>query len=284
MSRHSLAAILSRPRDFLGTEFIYAVVSQRAGGLSIGINLNPEKKCNFDCVYCEVKNPETHRERQVDLAVLSKELRNVLTLLQLGKFRELPGFAQTPPELMVLKNVTISGNGEPTLCPNFHQAVQEVVRIRQVPQYPAFKLVLITNGTGLHLSGVQEALKLFSEGDEVWIKLDAGTQIYMTQVNRTRFPMETVLNNIRVVGVWRPVVIQSLFCSIQGEGPSDLEIEQYVQRLADLVCKGTKIRLVQIYSAVREPAGAGCGHLPLARLSYIARRVREGAGLRAEVY
>lgn len=47
-------APFGRPREFLGNRFVYAVISQRAHGLSIGINLNPNKACNFDCAYCEV--------------------------------------------------------------------------------------------------------------------------------------------------------------------------------------------------------------------------------------
>lgn len=284
MNTRALEAILHRPRDFLGNQFVYAVVSQRAGGLTLGINLNPNKKCNFSCVYCEVKDDQSGKERQVDMAVLSKELQNVLTLYQLNKFSELPGFANVPDELLKLKNVAFSGNGEPTLCPNFLAAVQEVVRIRKLPQLPSFKMVLITNGTGLNQPSVREGLRLFAESDEVWIKLDAGSPEYMRRVNRTKVPLESVLANILALAKTRPVVIQSLFCSINGEGPSDDEIEYFVQRLAELKRDGARIDLVQIYSAMREPAQSGCGHLPLARLSQIVRRVRELAGLRAELY
>jgi wyosine [tRNA(Phe)-imidazoG37] synthetase (radical SAM superfamily) len=284
VNQRSLEGILHRPRDFLGNQFVYAVISQRAGGLSIGINLNPNKKCNYSCVYCEVKDDESSKERQVEMAVLSRELQNVLTLYQLNKFKELPGFASVPAELLQLKNVAFSGNGEPTLCPNFLAAVQEVARIRKLPLFPAFKMVLITNGNGLNSPSVREGLKLFLDTDEIWIKLDAGSQEYMNRINRTRASIESVLANILALGKARPIVIQSLFCSINGSGPSDDEIEYYVQRLALLQRDGAKIDHVQIYSAMREPVQSGCGHLPLARLSQIVRRVRELTGLRAEIY
>ena len=51
-----------RPRDWLGNRFVYAVISARARGLSLGVNVNPDKKCNFDCSYCEVDRRHPVRE------------------------------------------------------------------------------------------------------------------------------------------------------------------------------------------------------------------------------
>ncbi len=284
MNAQSLEAILHHPRSFLTNRFVYAVISQRAGGLSIGINMNPDQACNFDCVYCEVKRTGTHQGERVDIEVMSRELKNLLAFLQLGKFHELNGFTEVPKELLILKMVSLSGDGEPTLCPNFFEIVQEIVRIRQNRQFPPFKIVLITNTTGLHLSSVQKGLSLFSENDEVWAKLDAGTQAYMGEINRTHLPLETILANILLVGRQRPIIIQSLFCLFNGEEPSDSEIEAYVQRLLELKNKGAQITLVQIYSVVRQPAQKGCLPLSLARLSYIRRCIRELTDLNAEVY
>src|SRR5262245_18709445 len=69
-----------RPRGFLGKRFVYAVISQRAHGLSIGINLNPDKFCNFDCAYCEVNRGVPGQDTKVDLEVLAAELEELLTL------------------------------------------------------------------------------------------------------------------------------------------------------------------------------------------------------------
>ena len=284
MNAQSLEAILRHPRSFLTNRFVYAVISQRAGGLSIGINMNPDQACNFDCVYCEVKRTGTHQGERVDIEVMSKELKNLLALLQLGKFHQLNGFTEIPKELLILKMVALSGDGEPTLCPNFFEIIQEVVRIRQNRQFPLFKMVLITNATGLHLPSVQKGLGLFTESDEIWAKLDVGTQAYMEKINCAHLPLEKVLANILLVGRQRPIIIQSLFCSLDGKEPSDPEIEAYVQRLLELKNKGVKIILIQIYSVVREPAHKDCLPLPLARLSYIARCVRKITGLRTEVY
>src|ERR1041385_9550500 len=137
----------SRPRGFFGNRFVYAVISQRAHGLSIGVNMNPDKFCNFDCVYCEVDRRENSHDTKVDLAVLSAELRKMLGLVQGGNIRELPGYQSVPQELLQLKEVALSGDGEPTLCPNFAEVVEAVVHVRAQRDYPFFKIVLITNST-----------------------------------------------------------------------------------------------------------------------------------------
>jgi wyosine [tRNA(Phe)-imidazoG37] synthetase (radical SAM superfamily) len=285
MDLNSLHEILHQPRTFLGNQFVYAVISQRAGGLSVGINMNPDQKCNFDCVYCEVKRSKNlNGIQKVDIPVMSSELKKFLGIIQLGKVHEFPEFKNIPEDLLMLKNVALSGEGEPTFCANFTEVVDEVLQIRKEPQFPSFKLVLITNGTGLYSEAVQQGLQKFSPRDEIWVKLDAGTQEYMWYVNKTRFSLDALLTNITNLGRVRPIVIQSLFCSIEGEGPSDAEIEAYVGRLKDLKGEGTKISLVQIYSTSRPPAHLGSEHLSLKRLSWIGQKVRTATGLKVEVY
>src|SRR5262252_8748513 len=94
-----------RPREFLGNRFVYAVISQRAHGLSIGINFNPDKTCNFNCAYCEVNRDLRGRDAKVDLSVLETELEEILTMTNEKRLRELPYFRTVPDELLTLKNV-----------------------------------------------------------------------------------------------------------------------------------------------------------------------------------
>src|SRR6478736_6133962 len=89
LSRNTAAAY-GRAPEFLGNRFVYAVISQRAHGLSIGINLNPDKCCNFDCAYCEVNRDLPGRDVVVDLDVLAAELDNLLTLTYAKRLREFP--------------------------------------------------------------------------------------------------------------------------------------------------------------------------------------------------
>src|ERR1051326_2317588 len=173
-----------RPPEFLGNRFVYAVISQRAHGLSIGINLNPDKVCNFDCGYCEVNRKIPARDTAVDLEVMTAELENLLALTFSQQLRQFPYFQTVPDELLALKGVALSGEGEPTLSPQFAEIVREVIHVRSLGRFPFFKIVLITNSFGLDQLDVRLGLQLLTLKDEIWIKLDAGTQDYMTLVNR----------------------------------------------------------------------------------------------------
>ena len=270
--------------DFLGNRFVYVVVSPRARGLSIGVNMNPDRKCNFACVYCEVNHRVPARESQLDGRVMVAELQKTFGLVQAGRLRERPWYCTLPQELLQLRHVTLSGDGEPTLAPNFAEVVESVFHLRAVGQWPFFKIVLVTNATGLDQPQVQEGLSFFSPADEIWAKLDGGTQAYLNGVNRPEVRLEKILENILTVAKHRPVVIQSLFPAINGVEPPPEEIDQYVQRLKELKAAGAQISLVQIYSATRPTPSSACGHLPLKSLSRIVQAVRQGTGLKAEVF
>jgi wyosine [tRNA(Phe)-imidazoG37] synthetase (radical SAM superfamily) len=272
------------PRQFLGNRFVYAVVSPRARGLSIGVNMNPDKRCNFDCGYCEVNRAAPAPGKSLNVDVMADELQRTLALAYSGELRKLSNYQNTPAELLELRHVALSGDGEPTLCPNFLDAVRAVVHVRALGRFPFFKIVLLTNATGLDLREVQDGLKLFTQQDEIWAKLDAGTQRYMDHVNRPDCSLEKIVENILFVARQRPVIVQSLFPLLNGEEPSSEEIEQYALRLLGLKEAGAQIPLVQIYSATRPTMHSNCGHLPLKTLSHIARRVREVSGLKAEVF
>jgi wyosine [tRNA(Phe)-imidazoG37] synthetase (radical SAM superfamily) len=272
------------PRDFLDNRFVYAVVSARARGLSIGVNMNPDKQCNFDCIYCEVRRQEPAVEKHLDTEVMAVELNRTLEFVLAGRMRERPWYRAVPEELLKLRHVTLSGDGEPTLAPNFVEALQAVVHVRALGGFPFFKLVLITNATGLDQPQVQHGLKLLTQADEIWAKLDGGTEAYLNKVDRLNVPLQRVLNNILLAARQRPVIIQSLFPLINNEEPPAVEIEQFALRLKELKEHGAQIPLVQIYSAARPMPNSNCGHLPLKTLSRIAQAVRHVAGLKAEVF
>jgi wyosine [tRNA(Phe)-imidazoG37] synthetase (radical SAM superfamily) len=272
------------PRDFLDNRFVYAVVSARARGLSLGVNMNPDKRCNFDCLYCEVDRRSPPRETKLDVNAMAAELHKTLAFVLAGKLHGRLGYSTLSRELLTLRHVALSGDGEPTLAPNFAEAVQAVVHVRALGEFPFFKIVLITNATGLDQSQVQQGLKQLTRSDEIWAKLDGGTQAFLQKVDRPNVPLEKVLANILLVGRQRPVVIQSLFPAINGEEPPAREIEEYAQRLKELKAAGADISLVQIYSAMRPMFHAECGHLPLKTLSHIAQTVRQVASLKAEVF
>ena len=284
VTQPKLVTAFGCPRNSLDNRFVYVVVSPRARGLSIGVNLNPDKYCNFDCMYCEVNRREPTRERRLDVDVMAAELQQTLDWVHSGRIRQLGWYGSLPPDLLQLRHVALSGDGEPTLCPNFVEAVQTVLHLRALAKFHFFKIVLITNATGLDIPNVQTMVRHLTRQDEIWAKLDAGTQAYMDRVNRSSVPLEKVIANILALARERPVVIQSLFPLIDGVEPPQEEIDQYARRLLDLRSAGAQISLVQVHSATRPASRSECAHLPLKSLSRIAQTVKRVTGLPVEVF
>jgi len=85
-------ATFGHPRDYLGNRHVYTVLSQRARGISLGINLNPDQHCSFACVYCEVNRDRPGRAKQLDLKVMTAELTTMLGRVYENRMREIPWF------------------------------------------------------------------------------------------------------------------------------------------------------------------------------------------------
>lgn len=270
------------PRDFLQNQFVYVVISPRARGLSVGVNLNPAVTCTFHCAYCEIDRAQPARAAQFDSNRMGIELRETLDLVRDGSLRQWDRYSRVPEDLLELRHVALSGDGEPTLSPHFVEAIEVMTHRRATGNF--FKIVLVTNSTALDQPPVAKGLKLLTRKDEVWAKLDGGTQEYLNRVNGATVSLNKILNNILSVGRQRPVVIQSLFPAINGVEPAPEEIQEYVQRLKELVSAGAEISNVQIYSATRPTARAGCTHLPLKTLTQIARTVQKSTRLPVEVF
>jgi wyosine [tRNA(Phe)-imidazoG37] synthetase (radical SAM superfamily) len=185
----------------------------------------------------------------------------------------------------LIQHVVISGSGEPTVSPQFAEAMEGILHLRALRQHPFFKIVLMTNAVALHEPSVARTLKLLCREDEIWVKLDAGSPAWMEAVNRPEAPaFERVLANLSHIGRQRPIVIQSLFPQVSGKTVSPLEIESYARLLKQLADDGVQIAQVQIYSASQPTREPSCGHLPLRTLSDIARQVRLNTGLKVEVF
>jgi wyosine [tRNA(Phe)-imidazoG37] synthetase (radical SAM superfamily) len=223
------------------------------------------------------------RAPELDVDAMGRELESTVRLVSSGTLLP-PQYARLSPELRRLSHVALSGDGEPTLCPRFLEAVQAVAHLRARRQVPFFKVVLITNASRLEEEQVLSGLQLFTRHDEVWAKLDGGTQDYVNLVNAPDVSIDIILSGILSVARVRPVVIQSLFPLLDRKQPSTEEISAYASRLNWLKERGAKIRLVQVYSATRPPAKPGCGHLSLKSLSAIAQTVRQLTNLNVEVF
>lgn len=281
-ARRCVESAFGEPRCFLGQRLVYLAISQRAHGLTVGVNLNPGMECNFNCVYCDVRRNRINQSEGVNLKVLDGALRSALEHALQGDLTAVPAFQKVPQDLLHFRGVTVSGDGEPTLCPNFSGALEVLSHLRAVN--PFFKIAVMTNGSRLHLESVREGFQRLSMADEVWVKLDAGTQEYMDTINRAPVPLSLILENVIFMGRQRPVVIQSLFPSLHGLEPPPEEIDEYVQRLAELLKAGARIQRVLLCSAHQPTAVEGCAHLPLQALAQIARKIKTVTDLEVEVF
>lgn len=264
--------------------YVYAVVSRRARGLSIGINLNPGRDCSFLCRYCQVERSAPPVVHPVDTGRLGTELDRLLGLVSSGRLWQNPPFDTVKPELQRVADIAFAGDGEPSTCAELATAVTVVGRVRAAHGLEAVPLRLLSNGSGLHTPTGQRALARFHAlGGELWFKLDAGTPRAYQQVNCSAVPFERVLDNLLLVSRLQPVVIQALFCELAGEGPSQDDIDAWLQRLEDTVRKGGRVRLVQVTTVARAPRDPGCRALGRAHLEAIAAQVR-AAGFDASVH
>ncbi|APZ91618.1 radical SAM protein [Fuerstiella marisgermanici] len=272
-------------RLFEDNRFVYPVVSRRSEGVSIGVNLNPDKVCNFDCIYCQVDRRSESETRFVEMAQLLDELRSVLELVQSGELFEHPKFENTPTSLRRLNDIAFSGDGEPTTFRNFDDIIEQAAAVKRDTVSNAVKMVLITNASMFHRPHVQRGLQLLDEDNgQIWAKLDAGTEEYFKLIDRTKIPFQQILDNITLAAQQRPILIQSLFMTVHGTPPDDHEIAEFCQRLAEVVAAGGQLKLIQIYTVARQPAESFVGSLTEQQLNSIAERVHSTTGLATAVY
>jgi wyosine [tRNA(Phe)-imidazoG37] synthetase (radical SAM superfamily) len=185
-------------RDFGQFRYVYPVLSRRAEGISIGVNLNRDRFCNFHCVYCQVDRRRLGDSVPLDLALLAQELDTAVGQFLSGELFEDSAFRQTPSELRRLNDIAISGDGEPTAQPLFGAAVAAAAEVRKRRGLDELKLVLITNASLLHQEPVRSALETLDRNHgEIWAKLDAGTEAYYRRVARSAVDFEQILANLR---------------------------------------------------------------------------------------
>jgi len=265
-------------RELEKNRYVYAVVSRRARGLSIGVNLNPDKVCNFGCPYCQVDRTTPGGPSRVDVPGLAAELEDLLRRASGDLWAE-PPFDTVAPDLRRVADIAFAGDGEPTTPPELPAAARAAHEARD-RLAPAVPLRLLTNATLFHKDRVRAALADF---DDLWCKLDAGTEGYFHVVDGTRLPFRRILDNLLLVARERPIVVQSLFLTLDGVGPDAAKISAWVDRMREITARGGRIDHVQVYTVARAPSDPRCGPLDLRRLEAIAAAAR-AAGLESAVY
>ncbi len=236
-------------RDSAGLTYVYPVISRRAGGVSIGINLNTNNACNWRCIYCQVPDLQRGNAPPVDLALLEKELRIFLHELLHGSFMA----EHVAPETRRLNDIALSGNGEPTSAAEFEQVIELIGRILdELGLTGHIKLVLITNGSLMHRPNVRRGLKKMARlNGEVWFKLDSATAEGRLRINHSRQKPETVINNLRTTASLCPTWIQTAVFALDGQAPLASEREAYLAFLTHCLDRGIPLRGVLLYGLAR---------------------------------
>ncbi|MBI4914175.1 MAG: radical SAM protein [Acidobacteria bacterium] len=267
-------------------DFCYPVLSRRSRGISLGVNLNPDKACNFDCVYCEVDRRRSPKRRDIDLDQVVQEMGVLLDLCQDGRIFEIPPFDRAPADQRRLNDLAFSGDGEPTTAPEFPEAVERLAHLKWSRGFHGVKLILITDASRLQAREVVQALDtLQANNGEIWAKLDAGTEAYYQEINRTRIPFDRILENLETTARLRPLTIQSLFLEWKGQPPSEEEITAYCGRLDQICRMGGRIEAIQVYTVARPTPEREARPLRAADLDRVAAQVKDALpALPLEVY
>jgi wyosine [tRNA(Phe)-imidazoG37] synthetase (radical SAM superfamily) len=281
-----IKAHLDHRRVWREFDYCYPVISRRSRGLSLGVNLNPDKVCNFDCVYCEVDRTVPPKRRDLDLSSLERELGLLLDLATSGEIYQIPPFDSARPEQRRLNDIAFSGDGEPTTAREFAEAVARVAHLKAQRGLDLVKLVLITDSSRLQAPEVVKGLEtLMANQGEVWAKLDAGTERFHREVCRSQVPFERILENLLATARRWPILIQTLFLDWRGQGPSEAELEAYCSRLEHILAQGGQLRGIQLYTVARPTPEPEARPLQRLELDAIAASLRSRLpGLLVEVY
>lgn len=276
----TLLTVSDHSRDSGDMTYVYPVVSRRAGGVSVGVNLNPNNACNWRCVYCQVPDLKRGGPPPIDLDRLAAELDRMLDDIILGDFL----VRRVAEGQRRLVDVAFSGNGEPTSAAEFPLAVElAIAALRRRHLLPGTKLRLITNGSLLDRRTVREGISAIGCVDgEAWFKVDAGDSRSIARINGSRVKMESVERRLKTCGELCPTWVQTCLFAFDGQLPAESEVDDLIALLTR--CRDS-IRGVYLYGLARpsaQPEAPRLAAAPQAWMQAVAVRMRD-AGLTVEV-
>lgn len=249
---------------------IFGPIHSRRLGVSLGINLTPDdgKICTFDCLYCEAgfnaQGPGTtgfpSRERVARL--LESRLKNMSA-------------AGEPLDV-----ITFSGNGEPTLHPDFGGVIDDTLRLRDL-YYPAAKVSVLSNSTRLDQPEVDAALR---KVDNNILKLDSAVTATMRAIDRPTRPSFTSEKAIADIARFRDeCIVQTMFLRGEYEGVSfdnttPFEVDMLIEAYRKI-----QPREVMIYSIDRKTPAENLQKISREELEAIGQRITDATGIKVQV-
>jgi len=243
---------------------IYGPINSRRLGRSLGINLLPagRKVCTFDCVYCQYGSART-----VSSSCAEGGFPSVATVLE--EVERAIVRQQTPADYL-----TFSGNGEPTLHPQFPEVVAEVVRLRD-RLCPAARVAILSNSSTAHRPEIRKDLELL---DDPIMKLDAGDPDTLSRINRPApgVTLEHILEGLEGIS---HLIVQSMIIAGEPQNTEGEAHEAWLMTLARL-----SPEKVQIYTAERPAAESGVRQVSREVLDSLAQRAQERTGIVVRAY
>lgn len=268
-------------RDSAGLRYVYPVISRRAGGVSVGINLNVNNACNWACLYCQVDNLTRGGPPPVDLDLLEQELATFLEDALYGDFMS----RQVPPEARNLMDVAFSGNGEPTSAAEFHQAILRVGEVlRRFGLAGKLPLRLITNGSMLHRPAVREGIRALGElGGEVWFKVDRATAADVAAINGVPLDTEKLARNLELCAALARTWVQTCWFALDGRAPDAAARDAYCALVKPLAPRLAGVHLYGLARPSLQPAALRLTRLAASELEGFAAEVTKKTGIRVMV-
>jgi len=246
-------------RDSADMTYVYPVVSRRAGGVSMGVNLNPNNACNWACVYCQVPDLVRGTAPAIDLAQLEAELRALLGDILHGDFMS----ERVPEGARRLNDIALSGNGEPTSAREFPDVIDLIGRVMaDFALLGKIKLVLITNGSLADRPRVQAGLrKMAALNGEVWFKFDSATASGMRTINQTRISPDKQFERLAAAARLCPTWLQTCVFAWDGKPPPETEQAAYLDAVARLRREQIPVQGVLLYGLARPSMQPQASHL-----------------------
>ena len=261
-------SIHDHSRELSGLKYIYSVISRRAGGLSIGVNLNINNACNWQCIYCEIPNLTRGSPPPIELDVLEDELRFFLHEIIHGDYME----KNVAIEDRHLKDIAFSGNGEPTSAEEFPQVILIVKKIlEEFNLLHKIKIRLITNGSLMHKESVLEGIQVLAKmNGEVWFKVDAALEENTKVINQVNIKPQQAIDRLKRCSEICPTFVQTCIFTIDNKEPNNKEIDAYI-KLIDSAKKSIKgVHLYGIARPSMQPEAYRLGRVNINVLENIA--------------
>lgn len=268
--------VADHSRESASLHYVYPVISRRAGGVSVGVNLNTNNACNWRCIYCQVPDLKLGAAPTVDMVLLEHELRSFLHELLHGDFMQ----QRVPEDARKINDIALSGNGEPTSASEFEQVIALIGRLqKELPLPQHIKLILITNGSLMHRAEVQNGLRKMTQfNGEVWFKLDRASEAGMHTVNNTQLTLEKVYKNLSTSIALCPTWLQTCWFSLDGLTPGKQDEDDYLALLSELLGQNIRPQGVLLYTIARpslQPEAPRLSALTLQQMEMFAGRIRE---------